>query len=111
MTGRTGECRRCAGPVYRTDRFCGSCGAPATEVKTVTVPGPGRNHAEIAGVVLITDRGLDHPDNEDAAVAGIVEGLGGHYPAAVAAATQRPQARPSSGSRRPRAAASTAYRR
>jgi len=86
MTGRTGECRRCAGPVYRTDRFCGSCGAPATEVKTVTVPGPGRNHAEIAGVVLITDRGLDHPDNEDAAVAGIVEGLGGHYPAAVAAA-------------------------
>lgn len=86
MTGRTGECSRCAAPVRNTDRFCGSCGAPATEVKRVAVPGPGRSRAEIAGLVLITDRGLHHPDNEDAAAAGIVVGVGRHHPAAVAAA-------------------------
>jgi PPM family protein phosphatase len=85
MTGRAGECRRCAAPVCSDDRFCGRCGAPATEVKTVAVPGPGHSRAEIAGLVLITDRGLDHPDNEDAAAAGIVMGAGGYHPAAMAA--------------------------
>ena len=50
------------------------------------MPGPGRSRAEIAGLALITDRGLDHPDNEDAAAAGIVVGVGGRHPVAVAAA-------------------------
>ena len=42
--------------------------------------------ASSRGVVLITDRGLEHARNEDAAAAGIVAGAGGERPHAIAAA-------------------------
>ena len=49
-------------------------------------PSPIRDQAELDGIVLITDRGLEHPRNEDAAAAGIVAGGPGGQRHAIAAA-------------------------
>jgi serine/threonine protein phosphatase PrpC len=120
MSGTVATCVRCASSVQRTDRFCGSCGAPLSEVRRVALPRsrsategpeepcadcgsithvgeyctvcgnrraePDRDQMEIAGVVLISDRGLEHVHNEDAAAAGIVAGGDGERPRAIAVA-------------------------
>ena len=105
MTGPQAACPHCAATVRPSDRFCGSCGAPLSEIRLVAVPRPGRteqgpcsdcgnetfadgyctacghrraepdrDEAELAGVVVVTDRGLHHVRNEDAAAVGIVGG-------------------------------------
>ena len=86
MIGAARRCKRCAGSLGAADRFCGGCGAPVAEVRTICVPQPGRDRATIAGVALATDRGLQHATNADAAVAGIIAGSDGGGPMAVAAA-------------------------
>ena len=59
------------------DGYCTACGQRRAE--------PDRDEAELRGVVLITDRGLEHARNEDAAAAGIVRHRRGR-PHAIAAA-------------------------
>ena len=56
-------CADCGGETY-VDDYCAACGNRRAE--------PARDQAELDGIVLITDRGLEHPRNEDAAAAGIV---------------------------------------
>ena len=56
-------CADCGGATY-VDDYCAACGNRRAE--------PARDQAELDGIVLITDRGLEHPRNEDAAAAGIV---------------------------------------
>ena len=56
-------CSDCGGATY-VDDYCAACGNRRAE--------PAREQAELDGIVLITDRGLEHPRNEDAAAAGIV---------------------------------------
>ena len=48
------------------DGYCTVCGQRRAE--------PDRDEAELGGVVLITDRGIEHARNEDAAAAGILVG-------------------------------------
>jgi PPM family protein phosphatase len=73
------EIRRAAIP--RSGRYvdgpCADCGNDAHVDEYCTVCGhrradPDRDQAEVGGIVLITDRGLEHARNEDAAAAGIV---------------------------------------
>ncbi len=61
--GEGGVCTDCGGGTY-VDQYCSVCGQRRAE--------PDRAHAELGGVVLVTDRGLLHARNEDAAAAGIV---------------------------------------
>jgi serine/threonine protein phosphatase PrpC len=56
-------CADCGGATY-VDDYCAACGNRRAE--------PARAQADLDGIVLITDRGLEHPRNEDAAAAGIV---------------------------------------
>jgi PPM family protein phosphatase len=94
MSDTVATCIRCAEIVQRTDRFCESCGAALSELRRVAIPrsggaagrlrGPDRDQVDIAGIVLISDRGLEHLRNEDAAAAGIVVG-DGERPDAIAA--------------------------
>ncbi|WP_123029597.1 PP2C family protein-serine/threonine phosphatase [Mycolicibacterium stellerae] len=56
-------CSDCGGATY-VDDYCAACGNRRAE--------PARDEADLDGIVLITDRGLEHPRNEDAAAAGIV---------------------------------------
>jgi serine/threonine protein phosphatase PrpC len=56
-------CADCGGATY-VDDYCAACGNRRAE--------PAREQADLDGIVLITDRGLEHPRNEDAAAAGIV---------------------------------------
>ena len=56
-------CADCGDETY-VDEYCTVCGNRRAE--------PARDQAELDGIVLITDRGLEHPRNEDAAAAGIV---------------------------------------
>jgi serine/threonine protein phosphatase PrpC len=46
------------------DQYCSVCGLRRAE--------PDRDRAELDGIVLVTDRGLEHERNEDAAAAGVV---------------------------------------
>ena len=64
---REGPCADCGDATY-VDEYCAACGNRRAE--------PDRDQAELDGIVLITDRGLEHPRNEDAAAAGIVLGCG-----------------------------------
>lgn len=48
------------------DGYCTRCGHRRA--------GPDRDEAGLGGIALITDRGLEHPRNEDAAAAGMVAG-------------------------------------
>lgn len=100
MTGPTATCLRCTGSVQRSDRFCENCGAPLFRIHKITLPParsaagpegadrhqPDRGHADLADMVMISDRGVGHPSNDDAAAAGIVECSEGHPPAAMAVA-------------------------
>ena len=47
---------------------------------------PDRDEAELRGVALITDRGLEHARNEDAAAAGMLLSTGADRPYAIAVA-------------------------
>jgi serine/threonine protein phosphatase PrpC len=69
-------CSDCGNETY-TDGYCTVCGHRRAE--------PARDQADIAGIALITDRGLEHARNEDAAAAGIVVG-GTEQPYAIAVA-------------------------
>jgi serine/threonine protein phosphatase PrpC len=73
----TGPCTDCGNETY-TDDYCTVCGHRRAE--------PDRDEADIGGVTLITDRGLEHARNEDAAAAGIVVGRGTEQPDAIAVA-------------------------
>jgi PPM family protein phosphatase len=56
-------CSDCGNGTY-VDQYCSVCGQRRAE--------PDRDQAELDGIVLVTDRGLEHPRNEDAAAAGVV---------------------------------------
>ncbi|WNG93725.1 PP2C family serine/threonine-protein phosphatase [Mycobacterium sp. ITM-2016-00318] len=56
-------CADCGDGTY-VDQYCTGCGQRRAE--------PDRDQARLGGVVLVTDRGLEHPRNEDAAAAGVV---------------------------------------
>jgi len=56
-------CTECGDGTY-VDQYCSVCGQRRAE--------PDRDQADLEGILLVTDRGLQHPRNEDAAAAGIV---------------------------------------
>ena len=60
-----GPCADCGNDAY-ADEYCTVCGHRRAE--------PNRDQAEVGGIVLITDRGIEHAGNEDAAAAGTVAG-------------------------------------
>ncbi len=60
-----GPCADCGNDAH-VDEYCTVCGHRRAE--------PDRDQAEVGGIVLITDRGLEHARNEDAAAAGTVVG-------------------------------------
>jgi len=60
-----GPCADCGNDAH-VDEYCTVCGHRRAE--------SDRDQAEVGGIVLITDRGLEHARNEDAAAAGIVAG-------------------------------------
>jgi PPM family protein phosphatase len=60
-----GPCADCGNDAH-ADEYCTVCGRRRAE--------PDRDQAEVGGIVLITDRGLEHARNEDAAAAGTVAG-------------------------------------
>jgi serine/threonine protein phosphatase PrpC len=72
-----GPCSDCGNAAY-VDGYCTVCGHRRAE--------PDRDQAELAGMVLITDRGIEHARNEDAAAAGIVVGSDGGRPRTIAIA-------------------------
>ena len=59
----SGVCSDCGDGTY-VDQYCSVCGQRRQE--------PDRDQAHLDGIVLVTDRGLEHPRNEDAAAAGAV---------------------------------------
>ena len=60
-----GPCADCGNDTH-VDEYCTVCGHRRAE--------PDRDQAEVGGIVLITDRGIEHAGNEDAAAAGTVAG-------------------------------------
>jgi serine/threonine protein phosphatase PrpC len=56
-----GACSDCGNSTF-TDGYCSGCGHRRAA--------PDRDQAEIDGIVLVTDRGIEHHRNEDAAAAG-----------------------------------------
>jgi len=68
--GRLGEgpCSDC-GNTKLFEEYCDVCGHRRAE--------PDRDEAELAGMVAVTDRGVEHAYNEDAAAVGVVSGVGG----------------------------------
>ena len=102
MTGSDATCPQCGAAVGPLDRFCEECGAALVRQVAVpragiscedacsgcgserfdgdgycTVCGqrraePDRDQIVLGPIVLITDRGRVHVDNEDAAAAGVV---------------------------------------
>jgi serine/threonine protein phosphatase PrpC len=77
-SGRSAEgpCSDCGNETH-VDEYCTVCGHRRAE--------PDRDEADLGGVALVTDRGLEHARNEDAAAAGIVFG-GTERPYAIAVA-------------------------
>jgi serine/threonine protein phosphatase PrpC len=71
--GAAGPCADCGNETY-TDDYCTVCGHRRAE--------PDRDQADIGAIALITDRGIEHARNEDAAAAGIVGGT--EHPDAIA---------------------------
>ncbi len=69
-----GPCRDCSGTAA-ADGYCSVCGQLRAE--------PDRDEAALGGVALVTDRGIAHSRNEDAAAAGILAAEGGQ-PIAIA---------------------------
>ena len=76
-TALEAPCADCGNETY-VDDYCAACGNRRAE--------PSRDQVDLDGIVLITDRGLEHPRNEDAAAAGIVAGEAGEPPHAMAVA-------------------------
>ena len=72
-----GPCSDCGNETH-ADGYCTVCGHRRAE--------PDRDEADLGGVALITDRGLEHAGNEDAAAAGIVAGSVAERPYAIAVA-------------------------
>lgn len=70
------SCVGCGNDTW-VDDYCSMCGCLSA--------GPEREEAVLDAIVVITDRGLEHPRNEDAAAAGILVGDQDH-PAALAVA-------------------------
>jgi serine/threonine protein phosphatase PrpC len=62
---RQGQCSDC-GNEADFDEYCTVCGHRRAE--------PDRDEADLGAIVLITDRGIEHVRNEDAAAAGILAG-------------------------------------
>lgn len=109
-------CPRCGQQTHPADRFCESCGAALATVSTVAIPRagraigpcsdcggavaddgyctvcgqlraePDRDEAALGGFAVITDRGIEHARNEDAAAAGVLAGPAGQdgHPHAIA---------------------------
>jgi PPM family protein phosphatase len=72
-----GPCPDCGNPTF-SDGYCTRCGQRRAA--------PDRDEAELCGATLITDRGLEHARNEDAAAAAMLVGAGTDRPYAIAAA-------------------------
>lgn len=70
-----GPCADCGNETH-VDDYCTVCGHRRAE--------PDRDEAEIDAITLITDRGLEHARNEDAAAAGIISDVTGACSVAVA---------------------------
>jgi serine/threonine protein phosphatase PrpC len=77
MEAAAGPCADC-GNGGHVDEYCTFCGYRRAE--------PDRDQMQLGEIVLITDRGLEHVRNEDAAAAGIVGGRMGERPYAIAVA-------------------------
>jgi PPM family protein phosphatase len=75
--GSPGPCPDCGNSTY-VDGYCTACGNRRAE--------PDRDEARVGAVSLITDRGLEHARNEDAAAAGMLSGKDSHRPHAIAVA-------------------------
>ena len=67
-----------AATTTHVDEYCTVCGHRRAE--------PDRDEAELGGIVLITDRGIEHARNEDAAAAGTVVGNAPTEPDSIAVA-------------------------
>src|SRR5437899_3535844 len=102
MTSPEATCPHCTTAVAPADRFCEECGGSLSEVRTVAIPRPqstdtpcpdcgneahfdeyctvcghrrelpDRDEMSFGAMVLITDRGIEHARNEDAAAAGML---------------------------------------
>lgn len=72
-----GPCADCGNPTFDDD-YCTVCGHRRTP--------PDRDEIDFDGMFLITDRGLEHVRNEDAAAAGILPGVTGRPPHVIAVA-------------------------
>lgn len=77
VDGSAGPCADCGNQTY-AEGYCTVCGHRRAQ--------PDRDQTYLDGVALITDRGLEHARNEDAAAAGIVAGRMGERPQAIAVA-------------------------
>ncbi|MFG1931007.1 protein phosphatase 2C domain-containing protein [Mycobacterium sp. NPDC048908] len=75
--GGFAPCKDC-GNDARFDEYCTVCGHRREQ--------PDRDEASLGPVVLITDRGIEHTKNEDAAAAGILVGGDAERPDAIAVA-------------------------
>jgi serine/threonine protein phosphatase PrpC len=75
--GTDAPCGDCGNATF-VDDYCSVCGHRRAE--------PDRDEAELGAAVLITDRGIEHARNEDAAAAGMVFDGGTSRPYAVALA-------------------------
>ena len=72
-----GPCPDCGNETHADD-YCTVCGHRRAE--------PDRDEADLDAIVLVTDRGIEHARNEDAAAAGIVVGSDTERPDAIAVA-------------------------
>jgi serine/threonine protein phosphatase PrpC len=77
LEGAEAPCSDCGNATF-VDDYCTVCGHRRAE--------PDRDEAELGAIVLITDRGVEHARNEDAAAAGMVVDGGTERPSAVALA-------------------------
>lgn len=74
---KPGPCADCGNDVA-FDEYCTVCGHRRAE--------QDRDEADLGSIVLITDRGIEHSRNEDAAAAGILVGTDTERPDAIAIA-------------------------
>lgn len=72
-----GPCSDC-GNEAAFDEYCTVCGHRRAE--------PDRDEADLGAIALITDRGIEHARNEDAAAAGLLAGYDADRPEAIAIA-------------------------
>jgi serine/threonine protein phosphatase PrpC len=75
--GSAGPCSDC-GNETDFDEYCTVCGHRRAE--------PDRDEADLGAIALITDRGIEHARNEDAAAAGLLVGNDADRPDAIAIA-------------------------